>query len=352
LFQVFLIIAAGRGAGLRVGTISMRIVYLCPALDTPFGGIKVIYRHAEQLAALGVEACVLHPSDPAFSCTWFSHQAKRLREAVLDRDHDFVIVPEIWAAAFGRQCVEQQLRFAIFAQNPYLLTDDPPELARLAYRQAELVLVISEDCERMVLLNDKGIDPARLLRVIWSVPEQFLAGRDAVRPATSPTISFMPRKLPNHSRLVVAALREHLPPHWQIRAIDGVDEATVAAMLRGSRIFLSFSEFEGLPLPPVEAALAGNLVIGYTGRGGREYWNRPNFLEIEQGDIHGFVMAARQAVRNIDEGRLTRDDLAPGIARLAARYSAAAERDALRLMLERIERPRDAIMPTRQACQA
>jgi hypothetical protein len=44
--------------------------------------------------------------------------------------------------------------------------------------------------------------------------------------------------------------------------------------------------------------------------------------------------------------------VAPGIARLAARYSAAAERDALRLMLERIERPRDAIMPTRQACQA
>ncbi len=54
----------------------------------------------------------------------------------------------------------------------------------------------------------------------------------------------------------------------------------------------------------------------------------------------------------IAAGRRTRDDVAPGIARLAARYSAAAERDALRLMLERIEGPRDAIMPTRQTCQA
>ena len=36
------------------------------------------------------------------------------------------------------------------------------------------------------------------------------------------------------------------------------------------KIFLSFSSLEGLGLPPVEAALAGNHVIGYTGEGGNE----------------------------------------------------------------------------------
>ena len=40
-----------------------------------------------------------------------------------------------------------------------------------------------------------------------------------------------------------------------------------------------------LPLPPTEAALAGNQVIGYTGEGGGEYWKKPIFTEIKTGEI-------------------------------------------------------------------
>ena len=32
------------------------------------------------------------------------------------------------------------------------------------------------------------------------------------------------------------------------------------------------SNLEGLGLPPLETAIAGNKVIGYTGEGGKEYW--------------------------------------------------------------------------------
>ena len=32
---------------------------------------------------------------------------------------------------------------------------------------------------------------------------------------------------------------------------------------------------EGLGMPPIEAAVAGNKVIGYRGRGGNEYWQKP-----------------------------------------------------------------------------
>ena len=46
---------------------------------------------------------------------------------------------------------------------------------------------------------------------------------------------------------------------------------------------------EGLGIPPIEAAIAGNKVIGYTGKGGNEYWNNPIFTEIAHGDISGFI---------------------------------------------------------------
>ena len=59
--------------------------------------------------------------------------------------------------------------------------------------------------------------------------------------------------------------------------------------LQKSKIFLSFSEFEGFGLPPVEAALCGNLVIGYTGESGKEYWDPPIFDEVFSGDLRTFA---------------------------------------------------------------
>ena len=43
-------------------------------------------------------------------------------------------------------------------------------------------------------------------------------------------------------------------------------------------------------MPPVEAALAGNHVIGYTGEGGNEYWQKPLFTKVNSGEINKFVL--------------------------------------------------------------
>ena len=146
----------------------------------------------------------------------------------------------------------------------------------------------------------------------------------------------MPRKLPNHARQVLFALRPYLGARWHFQGIDNVDEVTCAAMLRRSTLFLSFSDFEGLGLPPLEAALAGNLVIGYTGQGGADYWDLPNFVPVAQGDIYGFVQAVRSAVDQIDAGLLGPDVLAPGRRKLAERFSPEAEAASLRKLCGRI----------------
>ena len=46
---------------------------------------------------------------------------------------------------------------------------------------------------------------------------------------------------------------------------------------------------EGFGLPPLEAAIAGNKVIGYDGISGKEYWKKPIFTEIENGNLLNFV---------------------------------------------------------------
>jgi glycosyltransferase involved in cell wall biosynthesis len=315
-----------------------RIIYISPADEKPTGGVKVIYRHAELLASLGADAYVLHPFDPGFKCTWFSHHTRMLTSLALDSENDFVIIPELWAASFGPQCIAQRVRFAIFVQNGYLthpvLPSQPAEVFGQVYRSADLVLSISEDSSRMTALSYPSLDPSRLVEVRYSVPECFRADPGATK---LPCITYMPRKMAHHAKLVTFPLRRRLPARWQIVPIDGVDEATVATMLAASSIFLSFSEFEGLPLPPLEAAIAGNVVIGYTGQGAREYWTGANFREIHQGDIRSFVNAAVQTATDIDSQKQSRAALAQGIERLTERFSLASETANLRSLLDRIE---------------
>ena len=101
-------------------------------------------------------------------------------------------------------------------------------------------------------------------------------------------ITYMPRKLPKHSELIISFLNNSLPSNWRIKAIDNSSEKEVYRILEKSKFFLAFSNLEGLPLPPIEAALSGNKVIGYTGEGGKEYWKEPIFTEIKTAEIKKF----------------------------------------------------------------
>jgi hypothetical protein len=136
---------------------------------------------------------------------------------------------------------------------------------------------------------------------------------------------------------VVYALGAQLPPGWHIVPIQQLPEAEVAKLLSISSIFMSFSDFEGLPLPPLEAAIAGNLVIGYTGRGAMDYWREPNFREVRPFDIIDFVETVSQAARDFERGAIDTMALACGAKRLAQRYSAASETEALAALIARIE---------------
>jgi hypothetical protein len=135
----------------------------------------------------------------------------------------------------------------------------------------------------------------------------------------------MPRKMADHSGRVVSILSNMLFPGWSVVALDKLSEREVASAVSRSIIFLAFSEFEGLSVPPVEAALAGNIVIGYHGQGGREYWNRPNFIEIDQGDVQRFIFEINDTIAEIVSGQLDLETLNSGIERLGEQFAIEVE---------------------------
>lgn len=295
------------------------IVFLCPASNTPSGGVKVIYNQAAIINELEgqLTASVLHPYKPAFRCTWFTRGTKFKKDMEFDKSNDFVMIPERWAVPHARLLHELGVRYGIYVQGGYIIGSDSGEELDAAYHNAALILAISDDtveCIKMAFPECAD----RVHRVHCSVNSgKFIAKHK------ENIICYMPRKLQSHSNLVTFFLNKIIPPHWRIESIDGLTEDGVAAILGKSRIFLSFSELEGLSLPPIEAALSGCQVIGYTGEGAKEYWDKEIFTEIYSGDIKAFVKAVLNMIEELDRSPNVAHTSA--IARLANRYSAQVE---------------------------
>ena len=201
------------------------------------------------------------------------------------KERDFIVLPEIFAHFGKKMFADKKIPYAIFALNGYTLrtTNDYKNLDE-SYKASKFILSVSKDitnclklafpkCENKILQSSFTINSNKLTKTVKK----------------NNTITYMPRKLNQHSELVLFFLRKHLPKSWKIKKIHNFSEKKVFSYMQKSKIFLSFTHFEGLGMPPIEAAIAGNRIIGYTGEGGKEIWNKPIFTEIPNGNVLKFV---------------------------------------------------------------
>lgn len=313
------------------------VVYLGFSVNRPIGGMKVIFHHAQiinSFADAGIKTQIFFPEAIDFDITWMDINVDVKRDNMFDVSNDLVIIPEVWAWYYGSLFKKAGLRYAIFVQNGYLLFhelggQDKLKLKELrdVYASAEIILSISDDVTQCIH-NTYSEVGQRIIQLNASI------NKDLFYPESTKTntITYMPRKLSTHSSWLVSYLGDKIPASWQILPIDNMTEKQVAEMLRMSKIFLSFSDQEGLGLPPLEAAISGNKVIGYTGQAGKEYWSGQIFHEIECGDLVKFAKVVIEEIKKIEQGDglFTNPQVLREIEWLSERYSVKKEIESLR----------------------
>ncbi len=313
-----------------------RIIYGAPPSNTPAGGVKVIYQQSERLNELGIESAVWHPGDESFQCEWFKNNINKVKLSDLRPERDLIVIPEIWASTYTSMLKNSGFKVGIYVQNCYYthvnLNSENKNANREAYELADIVLSISEDTSRY-LINILNVPSYKIEIQRYSINHELFAPKDKRK-----IITYMPRKMADHSARVVNALMGCMPSNeWSIQAIHNMNEQQVAEALSHSIIFLAFSEFEGLPVPPVEAALSGNFVIGYDGQGGKEYWNSPNFQKIEQGNIQDFVLKTTECITEIERGSIKLDQVNEGIKYLANYFSKEKENQMMNNFIKKVK---------------
>jgi hypothetical protein len=304
------------------------IVFLTHAENNPSGGAKVIYRHSQIIDKIkNYSSEVIHIKKKRlskfknsinkklnlrnnsysgwqlnevtyvknFKYNWFKNKIKTKQNFEFNIKKDFIILPEIFAHFADELLIKKKIKYAIFVQNGYIINSTNNEQNLLsAYKNAEFILSISSDTTNCIKLKFPKLK-TKILKVSYS-----LDLGDINFNKKKNMITYMNRKLPQHSNLVISYLKPHLSGKWYLKNLQHLSEKNTYELLKKSKIFLSFSSLEGLGLPPVEAALAGNYVIGYTGEGGNEYWQEPLFTKVNSGEINKFVVRIINKINKID----------------------------------------------------
>jgi len=226
------------------------------------------------------------------SSSWNKNKIEIKKDFNLNPKTDFLIIPEIWGH-FGKQIlIDKKIKYAIFVQGFYHMNSSYNHKKLFeSYSKAKYIITTSAH----TLENLKYMFP-KLKNKILKVNISFDFKKFKIPNKKNNLITFMPRKLPDHYHILSLFLSQKLPKKWKIESLSNLDEKKLLQKMCKSKIFLSFSHLEGFGLPPIEAAIAGNKVIGYPGGGGSEYWKKPIFEKIESGDIKDFCQKILETI--------------------------------------------------------
>jgi glycosyltransferase involved in cell wall biosynthesis len=270
------------------------IYYLTPDLDLPVGGIRVIYRHVDALNAIGLRARVLH-GRAGFRSTWFEHgtAVAYAPDVELTRD-DVLVVPEWYGPTLDR--LPAQVPLVVFNQRAYDTFDfvayetTRPGAPYAGFANLRALMTVSHDNADLLAYAFPGVPVHRVRNVIDAAMFRPGPGTPGRR------ISFTTTRRERERDQLLHILRSRgVLDGWEVVPISGRSEAEVAAIMRDSAVFLSFSDREGFGLPPAEAMASGCYVVGYPGLAGREFFDPAYCAPVAENDLLGFAQAVEAA---------------------------------------------------------
>jgi hypothetical protein len=208
---------------------------------------------------------------------------------------DIIVIAEPYAAAF-EVFREHPVRKVMHCQNPFYLFAGWKDSQAIEAYGLDAVLSCSPFTTRW--LRRVGVR-GPIHTISPAVAACFrMAGTPKKR-----QIAFMPRKRKVEADFVKGLFRSLYPQYQDLPwvAIDRVSRDQVAALLQESAVFASFSQLEGLGLPPLEAMACGCVVVGFTGMAGSDYARWDNGVWVDEADHEGFAHALGSAIAVLDD---------------------------------------------------
>ena len=317
-------------------------------VDRPIGGVKQIYCIASIIADLGYPVFIVQGTSD-FRPKWFSSDHlnfctvanKDFSIENLDPLVDIVLIPETFLPLLSKL---SRLRVVIFNQNMHYLCGEnfnfDPSQVLLSYSRPNIAAVLTVSAsDYNYAIDALPLPPSRIHRIVNAIEDDIFSFSFS----TNSTISYMPRKNPDHSK-IVRNLIERQPwfkdSGWSFIPIDNKSHGEVAAILADTSVFLSFGYPEGFGLPLAEAIVSGCTVVGYDGLGGSEISDlcKPfdTFSSVPFRDFHSFLKGVQAHIVQYQSPRRLYSKLSQASQLVSQRYSKSSMIESVRVFLNSI----------------
>lgn len=260
----------------------MIYVFLHNTIDNPRGGVRNIFMIAQSLYEAGHNVSVLVlGSTPGWRPTWFENTIPVVNEETTIYTNDVVIIHEEgmchweWLTQNGaKHIILNQGLQASLINSTY-------ERVRKGYEQSIGVICLSEYIVNG--LNKVFGVPYEKLHFVPNVVDSTFKNYYS----TKHNEILIMNKCNSIANTMVIEIARGKYPGWKVNLLDNMNRSQVQEAMARAKIFVFLCSIigEGFGIPPVEAALSGCKVIGYSGLGGREYFKGPVFTEIEYNDV-------------------------------------------------------------------
>lgn len=231
----------------------------------PVGGVKVFYQHVKSLRELGFKADVIAMGKFDGNIYYPDIKALNIRDTGFDlKENDVVLATEF--------CPYDALKFRnaikiMFAQSWIFLHSrlDPTDREK-SYRELGYDYVIS--CSDYITRTIKAINDEDCVTITNAIDDTVFYPDPVLREKN--TVLCLPRKNARDIE-TIRKIVERKNPAVRFHYADGLDEAGIAEAFRRADLFLASGYPEGFALPSIEAMFSGAVVVGFAGRGGREF---------------------------------------------------------------------------------
>lgn len=264
---------------------------------TPNGGVKILFEYAQALINSGFNAAILipgahlYPNDcpNGYKPSWFETSVPVYDDVRIVKSDDIVIIHEEGIWCFNHLAVNNPYFIMINQGLQSSITDNVGlnityDFAKKVYKKCIGVIAISPYIADGI---NKLFDVKKSnIHIIENPVDDFF------KPGKKQNTILVMNKQPNNvvAKMILKIVNERYSD-WEIKYIFNMSLKQVAEEMSRAKIFifLCTPHGEGSSLPPIEAALSGCSVIGYSGLGSRYYYKLPIFTEIEYNDVVGFI---------------------------------------------------------------
>ena len=278
----------------------MKVYVFCHiGAKTPNGGVKILFEYAQALINGGYDACILMPGahlypydcPKGYKPSWFETSVPVVDDVRVVTSDDVVIIHEEGIWCYPHLAANNPRMIMINQGAQSSLTDNiginiTYNYARDIYSKCLGVITVSPYISSFVS-RVFNISNNKIHWIDNPIDEYFTSNLEQ----KTNTILIMNKQPGNPTSQMIKKIIRERYEHWDTKILKTTTHKELAGEMAAAKVFvfLCSQQGEGSGLPPFEAALAGCRVIGYSGLGGRHFWNLPNFKEIEYNDVNWLI---------------------------------------------------------------